>query len=150
MGSGLVVEVALSDLHLYRGGLDYHDVTSTSVTNSLVIQTASRRCERSTSTTTGARTYIEPELAEVLDAIEEANFKTGTFKDLRKRENLQPLLISLLLMFGQQFSGINAVLFYSVSIFEAAKTPLNNFVENIILASVQVCTTPKQYVIGKL
>jgi hypothetical protein len=45
---------------------------------------------------------------------------------------------SLLLMVGQQFSGINAVLFFSVSIFEAAKTTLNSFLENIIVAGTQV------------
>jgi hypothetical protein len=47
-------------------------------------------------------------------------------------------LITLLLMFGQQFSGINAVIFFSVTIFEAAKTTLNSFVESIIVAGTQV------------
>ena len=41
-------------------------------------------------------------------------------------------------MFGQQFSGINAVIFYSVSIFEAAHTSLNSFVETIIVAGTMV------------
>jgi hypothetical protein len=43
-------------------------------------------------------------------------------------------------MFGQQFSGINAVLFFSVTIFEAAHTTLNSFVESIIVAGTQVRT----------
>ena len=41
-------------------------------------------------------------------------------------------------MFGQQFSGMNAIMFYGVNIFEAAHTKLDSFVENIIMAVVQV------------
>lgn len=47
----------------------------------------------------------------------------------------------MVLMFGQQLSGVNAVLFFSVNIFEAAGTSLNSFIENIILAGVQVFAT---------
>ena len=36
------------------------------------------------------------------------------------RKNRKPLLISVLLMFGQQFSGMNAIMFYGVTIFKAA------------------------------
>ena len=82
--------------------------------------------------------YVETELAEIQDAIEEAAFKSATLKDLKKPENYKPLLIALLLMFGQQFSGINAVIFNSVTIFEAAKTPMNSYLENIVLAVIQV------------
>ena len=41
----------------------------------------------------------------------------GTFNELLKSSNLKPLLISLGLMFFQQMSGINAVIFYTVQIF---------------------------------
>ena len=41
----------------------------------------------------------------------------GGLSDLVKGSNLKPLLISLGLMFFQQMSGINAVIFYTVQIF---------------------------------
>lgn len=42
----------------------------------------------------------------------------GALSELFKGSNLKPLLISLGLMFFQQMSGINAVIFYTVQIFE--------------------------------
>jgi facilitated trehalose transporter len=42
----------------------------------------------------------------------------GTISELFKRKHLQPLLISLGLMLFQQMSGINAVIFYTVQIFQ--------------------------------
>merc|ERR1711894_454023 len=65
----------------------------------------------------------------------------GTAKDLLKPQNLKPLLISILLMFGQQFSGMNAIMFYGVTIFKAANTKMDSFLENIIMAIVQVVAT---------
>lgn len=53
----------------------------------------------------------------------------------------KPFILSILLMFFQQFSGVNAVLFYTVDIFEAAKVQLNAFTCTIIVASVQVLAT---------
>jgi facilitated trehalose transporter len=55
--------------------------------------------------------------------------------------NLKPLAISLMLMVGRRMSGINAVIFYSVNIFESAHTSLNPFVENIIVGFVMVFAT---------
>ena len=42
----------------------------------------------------------------------------GALRELLKINNLKTLLISLGLMFFQQMSGINAVIFYTVQIFE--------------------------------
>jgi facilitated trehalose transporter len=42
----------------------------------------------------------------------------GALSELLKGSNFKPLLISLGLMFFQQMSGINAVIFYTVQIFE--------------------------------
>ena len=54
---------------------------------------------------------------------------------------MRPLVISLALMFFQQFSGINAVIFYSASIFQAAGSSVDRFVSSITIAIVQlVCT----------
>ena len=54
---------------------------------------------------------------------------------------MRPLVISLVLMFFQKFSGINAVIFYSASIFQAAGSSVDRFVSSITIAIVQlVCT----------
>ena len=54
---------------------------------------------------------------------------------------VKPLAISVALMFFQQFSGINGVIFYSVTIFQAAGSGLDRFASSISIASVQlVCT----------
>ena len=82
--------------------------------------------------------YIENELAEIQESVEDSARTRATASDLAKPQNLKPLLISVLLMFGQQFSGMNAIMFYGVTIFNAAHTGLDSFVENIIMAVVQV------------
>ena len=65
--------------------------------------------------------------------------------------NLKPLMISMILMFGQQLSGINAVIFFSVSIFKAAHTSLNSFIETIIVAiAMCVATLIASLIIDKL
>ncbi|KAH8311309.1 hypothetical protein KR044_005572 [Drosophila immigrans] len=51
------------------------------------------------------------------------------------------LIISMLLMFFQQFSGINAVIFYTESIFESAGSSLSASVSSIIVGVVQVIMT---------
>ena len=81
---------------------------------------------------------IESELSEIQESIEESTRRQATAIDLMKAENLKPLLISILLMFGQQFSGMNAIMFYGVKIFEAAHTKMSSFVENLIMGIVQV------------
>lgn len=85
--------------------------------------------------------YIETELSEIQLSIEEAARKTFNPSDLIEPQNMKPLVIALMLMVGQQLSGVNAVIFFSVSIFEAAQTPLNSFVESIIVASTMVVAT---------
>ena len=59
-------------------------------------------------------------------------------RQIRFIAHCTPLYIFL---YNFRLSGCNAVLFFSVSIFEAAHTSLDSFVENIILSSVQVFAT---------
>lgn len=64
------------------------------------------------------------------------------FSDLfTVRANLMALIISLALMLFQQFSGINAVIFYAQSIFEAAGSTLDPAICTIIVGVVQVVMT---------
>ncbi|XP_013097581.2 facilitated trehalose transporter Tret1-2 homolog isoform X1 [Stomoxys calcitrans] len=51
------------------------------------------------------------------------------------------LIISMLLMFFQQFSGVNAVIFYTVPIFKSAGSTLDPSVCSIIVGLVQVIMT---------
>ncbi|CAM6031837.1 unnamed protein product, partial [Sphagnum compactum] len=56
--------------------------------------------------------------------------------ELLKRNNLKPLLISLGLMFFQQMSGINAVIFYTTSIFKDAGSTIDESLCTIIVGVV--------------
>ena len=86
--------------------------------------------------------YIETELSEVRRNMEEAANKAFSWSQLTGAANMKPLAISIMLMVGQQLSGINAVIFFSVSIFDIAHTDLNSYVENIIVGIMQVVATP--------
>lgn len=52
-----------------------------------------------------------------------------------------PIFICLTIMFFQQFSGINAIMFYTVSIFSAAKSSINPNLATIIVGTVQTIVT---------
>ncbi|XP_017467593.1 PREDICTED: facilitated trehalose transporter Tret1-2 homolog isoform X2 [Rhagoletis zephyria] len=66
----------------------------------------------------------------------------ASFIDLfRNRAAFQGLIISMLLMFFQQFSGINAVIFYTVPIFQSAGSTLDPSICSIIVAFVLVVMT---------
>ena len=87
--------------------------------------------------------YVEQELSEIQSSVDASlSIVPPSIKELFTQPHLRrPLFISLALMFGQQMSGVNAVLFFCVSIFEDAGTELNSFVEAIIVAGVQVVGT---------
>lgn len=58
-------------------------------------------------------------------------------KDLLGKTYLKPLLTSLGLMFFQQFSGINAVIFYTVNIFEMSGSSVDSNLATIIVGLVR-------------
>nr|XP_033341234.1 facilitated trehalose transporter Tret1-like isoform X1 [Megalopta genalis] len=76
----------------------------------------------------GRDTDITEELTAVekLHVESERNVSQGAFMELFKKNHLKPFMISLGLMFFQQFSGINAVVFYTVRIFEDAGSSIAN------------------------
>lgn len=57
-----------------------------------------------------------------------------------KGSNFKAFYISCALVFFQQFSGINAVLFYMTDIFKAAGSSLDSAIATIIVGAVQVLT----------
>ncbi|OQR75080.1 facilitated trehalose transporter Tret1-like [Tropilaelaps mercedesae] len=73
-----------------------------------------------------------------------------TITDLVNPSVLKPLSLALSLMFLQQMSGINALIFYMKDIFASARTTLNENVEAIIIGGIQVAfTVPAAIVIDR-
>lgn len=53
----------------------------------------------------------------------------------------KPFILSILLMLFQQFSGINAVMFYTVQIFESAGSTMDPLLATVLVAIIQVVAT---------
>lgn len=88
-------------------------------------------------------TPIETELNE-LSQSNRNNQRVGgsyTYETLGSIQFYKPLILSLLLMFFQQFSGINAILFYQTRIFESAAPSLNPSLATIAVCVAQVIAT---------
>lgn len=83
---------------------------------------------------------VDQECREVEDALDNSDDKFSwsefTYPFLYK-----PLIISLALMFFQQFSGINAVMFYTVNIFNSAAPSIDSNIATVIVGVVQVVFT---------
>lgn len=54
---------------------------------------------------------------------------------------MKPLFVSMGIMFFQQFSGINAIIFYSASIFQEAGSTIDRFISSIMIGVVQLVFT---------
>ncbi|CAH2244895.1 jg21347 [Pararge aegeria aegeria] len=67
----------------------------------------------------------------------------ATIGDVFRGSNFKAFYISCALVFFQQFSGINAVLFYMTDIFKASGTDMEPSVATIIIGAVQLCVTPR-------
>ena len=62
-------------------------------------------------------------------------------RELFSMSYLKPFIVSTGLMLFQQLSGINAVMFYSVSIFKDAGSSVHSNIATIILGVVNICAT---------
>lgn len=79
------------------------------------------------------------ELAELQEQHEsEKKNKVSLAAALARRSTIKAIFISLGLMFFQQMSGINAVIFYTSDIFEAAETGIESSIAAIIVGVMQV------------
>ena len=90
----------------------------------------------------GGKTDIQEEFLEI-----ESNHKsqsttsTGGVRELLKMAYVRPLLISLGLMFFQQLSGINAVIFYTVTIFEKSGGSIDSYLSSIVIGLANFVAT---------
>ncbi|CAL4145443.1 unnamed protein product [Meganyctiphanes norvegica] len=89
----------------------------------------------------GSDADVETELSAIEENFETSKREMSSLKDLMNRRLLRPLFNSFMLMLFQQLSGINAVIFYSASIFELAGTSLSKFLCSIILGIVNLFAT---------
>lgn len=91
----------------------------------------------------GKEADVEPELKGLMRSQADADRSAtqNTMLELLKRSNLKPLSISLGLMFFQQLSGINAVIFYTVQIFKDAGSTIDGNVCTIIVGIVNFAAT---------
>ena len=71
----------------------------------------------------GSNYDISSELAELKVVIGKEQFFNGikVLKDFTNKSTLKPLVLSIMVMFFQQFCGINAVVFYAEDIFKQTK-----------------------------
>jgi MFS transporter, SP family, arabinose:H+ symporter len=70
----------------------------------------------------GGAAYADAEVAAVREVLRQ---EEGTFAELFTRHYRLPLLIAVVLMVGSQFSGINAIMYYSTEIFKSATGDAN-------------------------
>ncbi|CAL7946697.1 unnamed protein product [Xylocopa violacea] len=102
-----------------------------------------KRARKSLQWLRGKGTDITDELTAVekLHVESERNVSQGAFMVLFKKGHLKPFLISLGLMFFQQLSGINAVIFYTVQIFKDAGSSIDENISTIIVGIVNFIST---------
>lgn len=81
--------------------------------------------------------------AELIDLMKEEELRQSQniLKALRKKSSRKAMLISFGLMFFQQLSGINVVIFYTTAIFSDAKIELEPKYATIIIGFIQVVAT---------
>ena len=90
----------------------------------------------------GPNAKITREIDQIKDGIKEKYNTIEQLKAFRHRAVYFPFILVLLLMFFQQFSGINAVIFYASDIFKKAGFTGNiNLVSFISIGVVQVIAT---------
>nr|XP_033340644.1 facilitated trehalose transporter Tret1-2 homolog [Megalopta genalis] len=82
---------------------------------------------------------IAPELAAFAEEVARTrDVKKTTPLTLMKPPMLKTMLVSLGLMFAQQFSGINAIIFYGETIFKQTGVEMDSLLQMVIFAVVQV------------
>ncbi|KAL0851232.1 hypothetical protein ABMA28_007076 [Loxostege sticticalis] len=89
----------------------------------------------------GKNAKIDSELREIALANAEAQTNDSNIKELFRSKYTRSILISLGLMTFQQLSGINAVIFYTVSIFKMSGSSVDGNLSTIIVGTVNFIST---------
>lgn len=91
----------------------------------------------------GKEADVDEEFNDIVKGYSDAeqNATGSVFRELFKREHSKAILISLGLMFFQQMSGINAVIFYTVNIFRDAGSTIDENLSTIIVGIVNFGST---------
>ncbi|KAK3094967.1 hypothetical protein FSP39_008433 [Pinctada imbricata] len=86
----------------------------------------------------GPHTNVEEECKDIEDGLE--TNEVFSYSEFKRPELSRPLFISVVVMIFQQFSGINAVMFYTVSIFKNAGFEQSELA-TVVIGAVQVVAT---------
>ncbi|XP_018025267.1 facilitated trehalose transporter Tret1-2 homolog isoform X2 [Hyalella azteca] len=89
----------------------------------------------------GTNADVDAELQDILMNHEMSASQSSSVKELFTKQYFKPFAIALLLMSFQQLSGINAVIFYSVSIFNSVGSTLDSNVCSVIIGVVNLFST---------
>ena len=65
----------------------------------------------------------------------------GLLKEFFSRPNLHPLLLSFVLHFLQNWSGVNVIVFKTVNVFETVGSSIDKYVCTAIVGGVQLVAT---------
>lgn len=108
----------------------------------LVMKDESQKATKALKWLRGEQYDPAEEIAELQNDIEERKAQSVSFGEAMSRKTtIRGLIISLGLMFFQQVSGINAVIFYTNAIFDAANTGIAPELATIIIGVMQVIAT---------
>ncbi|KAH8290701.1 hypothetical protein KR054_005159, partial [Drosophila jambulina] len=94
------------------------------------------KAEKSLQFMRGKKADISDELKDIANV--QKGEKESIGKRLGRKTTIKGLMLSIMLMIFQQFTGINAVMFYSTSIFEMAKTDVEPRFSTIVIGVVQL------------
>lgn len=90
----------------------------------------------------GRRTNVDAEFERIKNNAALGSKKEEVhFRDIFKGPVFKPLLVSMSIMFFQQFTGINAMVFHTVSIFQDAGSTIDGRYATIIVRIVQLLAT---------
>ena len=93
----------------------------------------------------GAQYDVDKELKEVAQQLESENKRKLSFleiiRELKKKSVAYPIIISVFLMFFQQFSGMMAIIFNAEDIFRGAHIKSAGLISSVTIGGVQIIAT---------
>ncbi|WCJ23725.1 Sugar transport protein 8 [Euphorbia peplus] len=85
---------------------------------------------------------VDPEFNSIVEACEMAKQVTSPYRELLHRESIPPLVIGIMLQIFQQFTGINAIMFYAPILFQTVGFGSNaSLLSSVVTGLVNVLAT---------